>query len=145
MTTGLAVFDTTLQETNLWLKEVESHLGESERQEAYAALRAVLHALRDRLPAHSAVSFAAQLPMLLRGVYFEGWTLPDKPERSHSVQEFADGVRASLHPRFRFDPVMVSRAVFAVVAKFMSQGETEKIMAQLPAQLRELWPARGTA
>ena len=140
MTTGLAVFDSTVQETNLWLKDIEAHLGDGERHEAYAALRAVLHALRDRLPAQAAVSFAAQLPMLVRGLYFEGWTLPDKPMRSHSVQEFADEVRASLPLRFKFDPVLCCRAVFRTVAQFTSVDEAQKVMGQLPASLRELWP-----
>lgn len=139
MTTGLAVFDTTVQDSNLWLKEIETHLGQCERQEAYAALRAVLHTLRDRLPAQAAVNFAAQLPMLLRGVYFEGWILPEKPERSHTVAEFADKVHELLPPRYRFDPVMASRAVFGAVRKFTSAGEAEKVMTQLPAPLRDLW------
>jgi uncharacterized protein (DUF2267 family) len=78
--------------------------------------------------------------MLLRGVYFEGWTLPEKPARSHTVQEFAEQVKASLPPRYSFDPVLCSRAAFAAIAKFTSAGEAEKIMGQLPAPLRELWP-----
>ena len=140
MTTGLAAFDTTVQDANLWLKDIETHLGGCNRQEAYAALRAVLHALRDRLPAQAAVKFAAQLPMLLRGLYFEGWTLPEKPDRAHSLDEFADNVSAMLHPRFRFDPITISKAVFAAIMKFTSEGEAEKVMAQLPEPVRELWP-----
>jgi uncharacterized protein (DUF2267 family) len=141
MSTGLAVFDTTVQDANLWLEEVESQLGHCERQEAYVALRATLHALRDRLPAQAAVNFAAQLPMILRGLYFEGWTLPEKPDRSYGVAEFAEAVRSELPPRYRFDPVLTSRAAFSAVAKFTSAGEAEKIMAQLPPPLRDLWPA----
>jgi uncharacterized protein (DUF2267 family) len=140
MTTGLAVFDTTIQESNLWLKEVEANLGDCDRQEAYAALRAVLHALRDRLPAQAAVKFAAQLPMLLRGLYFEGWTLPEETDRARSLEEFADKVVASLHPRFRFDPVTSSEAVFGAIANFVSEGEVDKIVANLPEPVRELWP-----
>lgn len=90
MTTGLAVFDTSVQDSNLWLKTIEVELGDCERQKAYAALRAVFHALRDRLQAPAAVNFAAQLPMLLRGLYYEGWTLPEAPARSHSRDDFAD-------------------------------------------------------
>ena len=140
MTTGLAVFDATVQDSNLWLKDIETKLVGCERQEAYAALRAVLHALRDRLPAQTAVNFAAQLPMLLRGVYFEGWTLPEKPVRTHNLEEFADGVRSWLPPRYRFEPVTCAEAVFATAAKFMSTGEAQKVMAQLPAHVRDLWP-----
>jgi uncharacterized protein (DUF2267 family) len=140
MTSGLAVFDATIQETNLWLKEVAANLGDCERQEAYVALRAVLHALRDRLPAQAAVKVAAQLPMLLRGLYFEGWTLPERPDRMRTLDEFVDKVSASLHPRFRFDPITISKAVFAAIETLMSKGEADKIMSYLPEPVRELWP-----
>jgi len=140
MTTGLAVFDTTVQDANLWLRQIAEDLGHCERQEAYAALRAVLHALRDRLPAQAAVNFAAQLPMILRGLYFEGWTLPEKPNRSHSAEEFCDSIGASLPPRFRFDPLMTARAVLATAAQRMSKGEAAKVMSQLPEPIRALWP-----
>ena len=65
MTTGLGVFDTSLQDTNLWLKEIEERLGHRSRQEAYAAARAVLHALRDRLPAQAAVRFLCPIAYAL--------------------------------------------------------------------------------
>ena len=60
---GLAVFDTTLQKTNAWLKEVMDELGSSDRHQAYLALRAVLHALRDRLTVEEVAQLGAQLPM----------------------------------------------------------------------------------
>jgi len=47
MSTGLSVFDTTVQETNLWLKALMGHLHRDDRHLAYLALRGVLHALRD--------------------------------------------------------------------------------------------------
>lgn len=141
MNTGLSVFDASVQDSNLWLKEIESKLGGCQRQEAYAALRAVFHALRDRLQAQSSVNFAAQLPMLLRGLFYEGWTLPDKPTRAHTLDDFADAVREELPPRFRFDPIMTARAVFSTIASFVSPGEAAKIKAQLPIALRGLWPS----
>ena len=140
MSAGLAVFDTTIQDTNLWLKAVSTRLADCERQDAYAALRAVLHALRDRLPAPSAVNFAAQLPLLLRGVYFEGWTLPEHATNSRSAKEFAAAIDANLPDRFRFDAIMTAEAVFAAAAHFVSTGETEKVRAQLPEPIRDLWP-----
>jgi len=140
MTTGLAVFDTSVQDTNRWLKTLQEALGDCERQEAYVALRAVLHALRDRLQAHAAVNLAAQLPMLVRGLYYEGWTLPDTPTRARTPKEFADAVRESFGPHYRFDPITVTRAVFGVVASFVSPGEAVKLKAQLPEGLRTLWP-----
>lgn len=140
MSTGLAVFDTSIQDANLWLKDVGSHLGDARRQEAYGALRAVLHALRDRLQAQAAVNFAAQLPMVLRGLYYEGWTLPSTPSAARTVGDFADAVEAELPPGFQYDALLCARAVFAAASARLGAGEPDKVRRQLPERLRELWP-----
>jgi uncharacterized protein (DUF2267 family) len=139
MSTGLAAFDTSVQDANLLLKDIEAELAHCSRQEAYAALRAVLHAMRDRLSAHEAVNFAAQLPMLVRGLYYEGWTLPEKPKRTASLDEFGDAVRDLLPPRYRFDPIMTAEAVFGAITEVVSEGEAEKVASQLPAPIGDLW------
>jgi len=70
--TQVAALDHTIQETNTWLKKARGrdHLGD--RPHAYNALRAVLHVLRDRLTPEQAVHLGAQLPTLVRGIYYEG-------------------------------------------------------------------------
>ncbi|MCS6927126.1 MAG: DUF2267 domain-containing protein, partial [Candidatus Binatia bacterium] len=88
-TTGLEIFDTTLQKTHIWLNDVMQELGwEEERHRAYLALRTVLHALRDRLTLEEAVDLGAQLPMLIRGFYYEGWTPHRVPRRERHKEEF---------------------------------------------------------
>jgi len=67
--TGVTALDHTIQETNVWLKAIEEELDLDSRQQAYNALRAVLHALRDRVPPEVAIKLGAQLPSLLRGIY----------------------------------------------------------------------------
>ena len=74
-TTGLDVFDRTVQETNLWLKSLMEKLVTDDRHVAYFALRATMHALRDRIGPDNAVHLGAQLPMLIRGLYYEGWRM----------------------------------------------------------------------
>ncbi len=59
-TTGLDVFDKTLQTTNIWLDEIGECDGIGpDRQRCYHALRAVLFALRDRLTVEEAAHLAA--------------------------------------------------------------------------------------
>ena len=139
--TGLAVFDATVHTTNAWLKRLMQIEGWQDRREAYRALRATLHALRDRLTVEEAAELSAQLPMLVRGFYFEGWDPTGKPLKVRDRKEFLgmiadDFVRAreSVHP----EPV--ARAVFTLLAMRVSDGEIEDVIHLLPADLRELWP-----
>ena len=101
--TGLEVFDQTLQKTNIWLKEIMEHLG-PDRQRAYHALRAVLHTLRDRLTVEEAAHLSAQLPLLIRGIYFEGWHPAHKPTKERTREEFLEQVEARLRGSSRSTP-----------------------------------------
>src|SRR5690606_28737777 len=70
--TGHSTFDKTVDKTNHVLKEIEQAYGwpKERRNHSYDALRAVLHALRDRLTVDECADLAAQLPLLVRGVYY---------------------------------------------------------------------------
>ena len=136
-TSGLAVLDHTVQETNIWLKAIAEQL-KLDRHDAYIALRAVLHALRDRLPPEVAVNLGAQLPMLVRGFYYEGWRIAGKPTKDRHVEEFAYHISTELPPQFSLDPVTVARAVFETLWERLDPGEFEKLMHHLPTSLRSL-------
>jgi uncharacterized protein (DUF2267 family) len=140
MSSGHTSFDHSVQEANLWLKAIATQLHFEERRFAYSALRAVLHALRDRLQPQSAVHLGAQLPMVIRGLYYEGWRLTDKPSADHSIDEFCTTVTKELPPSFPMDPGTLSRGVFQVVFDHLDPGETAKVIDQLPISLRGLWP-----
>lgn len=140
MSTGLPVFDTTVQESNRWLKQVESRLPPCDRHQAYSAFRAVLHALRDRLPIEAVLGLSAQLPILLRGVYFEGWRLGDAPSSGRNPQDFADQVAAQLSPGFPRHSNEAIEAVFAALGAQLDPGEVRKLVLHLPVPLRAYWP-----
>ena len=111
----VAVLDHTVQETNIWLKAIAGQFYSDDRHHAYNALRAVLHALRDRLPPEVAVHLGAQLPTLVRGIYYEGWHMAGKPTKERNAREFADHVLKALPPQFPMDPLTVTRGVFEIL------------------------------
>ena len=136
--------DTTLQKTHAWLNEVQDLGRFPDRHSAFQALRSVLHALRDRLPVDEAAHFGAQLPVLVRGFYYEGWHPAGKPDRIRSQEEFLEGVESGMMPNRSIDPIKATEAVFELLNRRLSPGEPEKIRAVLPAVLQELWPEQGT-
>jgi uncharacterized protein (DUF2267 family) len=140
--TGLEVFDRTLHKTHTWLKEIMEALGTEDRHRAYMALRAVLHALRDRLTVEEVAQLGAQLPMLIRGLYYEGWDPTGKPLKERHKEEFLAHVARELKTPSgpAVDPEAAARAVFGVLAKKVSEGELQDILGLLPRELKELWP-----
>ena len=140
MSTGLDVFDTTLQHTNLWLKELMKRLGTEDRHVAYKVLSATLHAVRDRISPESAVHLGAQLPMLIRGFYYEGWHPAGTPTKLRQKQDFLDYVNGDLFRGLGVDPETAVKAVFGVMSSRLDPGEIEKLTALFPQELRSLWP-----
>jgi uncharacterized protein (DUF2267 family) len=138
-TTGLPVLDTTVQETNLWLKAIMEGLHTDDRHLAYLCLRTTLHALRDRLGPEHAVHLAAQLPMLVRGLYFEGWHMAGTPTKERTRAAFFEHLRGELPSGSAIDPNMASRSVFVVLSQKLDPGEVDKVIERLPAELRDLW------
>ena len=138
--TGLEVFDATVHKTNTWLKRLMAIGGWQDRHLAYLGLRATLHALRDRLTVEEAAELAAQLPMLVRGFYYEGWDPSGKPTRDRRQEEFLARIWRELPPKAPMEPEAVARAVFRLLSERVAEGEIEDVRHVLPADIRELWP-----
>jgi uncharacterized protein (DUF2267 family) len=73
-TTGLGAFDVSIQNSTTWFEEFMDELGWHDKYKGYLALRAALQAMRDRLPPEKAALIGSGLPMVIRGLYYEGWT-----------------------------------------------------------------------
>lgn len=137
----LEIFDASLQKTQVWLNDLMSELDWEEKpQKACLALRTALHALRDRLTVEETVHLGAQLPILIRGVYYEGWKLTGKPVKERHKSEFLDHIAKAFRDDDRVDPEKVMRAVLKVLASHISTGESNNVKHLLPKSLQELWP-----
>lgn len=137
---AIRVFAKTIEKTNAWLERIGGTMVWDDPHKSYMALRGVLHALRDRLPPTEAVQLAAQLPMLIRGFYFEGWHPVDKPEKYRHKKQFLHRVVEEAPWLPENDIERVITAVFDILSSELGEGETNQVRAALPAEIRELWP-----
>ncbi|MFC6488826.1 DUF2267 domain-containing protein [Nitratireductor sp. GCM10026969] len=137
--TGLDVFDKTTQTTNIWLNEIMADLG-NDRQVAWHVLGAVLHALRDRLPMELSTHLGAELPLLIRGLYYDQYQPAQQPEVTRSLEAFLERVQEGLKNIRPVDSVDATRSVFRVVAHRIDLGQSAKVREALPKDVQALWP-----
>lgn len=134
--TGVDAFDTTMNKTNIWLKEIGDEMGWDDRHLAYLALRGVLVAIRDRLTVDEAAQFGAQLPLLIRGMYYDGWRPSAMPVK-YDLEGFLFRIKEQFVRAADVNPEQVARAVFRVISRRTAQGEIEDVEGIMPADIRE--------
>lgn len=137
----VAALESTVQKTHEWLRDINEGLGLDDDRAAYAALRATLHGLRDLLATDHVAHFGAQLPMLVRGIYYEGWNPASTLSGERRRHAFLEAIRQELREHLELrDAERVARIVFGVLATHVSPGEIENVVNALPREVRALWP-----
>lgn len=139
------IFDESVGQTLRWLHEISAEMGGWMTNDyALQSLRAAMHALRDQLSVDQSAHLSAQLPTLVRGLYYEEWVPSQTPARDRHESVFL----ARIPPYFRgkerqVDPREVVRAVYTVLHRHISEGESEKVYNSLPKDIRRYWPAQS--
>jgi uncharacterized protein (DUF2267 family) len=129
--TNLDAIPRMVEKTREWVAAIDAVLGGEDEHGAWVALRAVLHALRDRLPVETVGHLSAQLPMLVRGLLFEGWDPTGKPERLDREQ-FVDHVRRQARLESMVEAERTIRAVVEVMWGHLSEGVMQHVAEALP-------------
>jgi uncharacterized protein (DUF2267 family) len=138
-TTGLEVFDKTLHTTNLWLDEISHEIG-PDRHLAWHVLGAVLRSIRDHMLVEQSAHFAAQLPLLIRGAYFDQYRPAAQPLPARSQEDF---IARIVHELAGSRPVRADHAATAVMRtlnRHVTEGQVKKVRDALPKGVRALWP-----
>ncbi|MEV8562734.1 DUF2267 domain-containing protein [Streptomyces sp. NPDC051917] len=129
-------FEHSIHSANIWLKAVSEALDTEDRHLAHRILRTWLHTFRDRLTVDVTANFAAQLPELVRGAYYDGWdpsVVPVKYDRQGYVDRFVHEAKVTAE-----DVPRIAAAVTTVVREHVSPGHLEAALEQLPHDIRAL-------
>ena len=137
---GLEVIDHTVQLTHEWINELADRLDWSNHRGAFHLLRATLTNLRDLLGHNEAAQLSAQLPILIRGVFYEGWRPSETPKKDRSKDAFIARIDADIRefPEYRGEEDIY--VVFALLNARISEGEIQDVRTSLPSSIRDIWP-----
>jgi uncharacterized protein (DUF2267 family) len=136
--TGLEVFDKTIQTSNIWLDEIMADIG-PDRRMAWHVLSVVLRTLRDRIPLGLAAHLGSQLPLIVRGTYYDQWSPSAEPLKMRSQDEFLAHVQEGLRDTRPANPRNAVIAVFGVLSRHIPRGQCTKVREALPADIQTLW------
>lgn len=138
---GLKIIDEAVQDANIWVNEVDRRAGWDDKQRSYRLLRAVLHTIRDHLMVNEATDLGAQLPTLIRGVYYEGWNSARNPVRMRHAEAFVAAVQKRFAPDPMGDSELAIRAVLDLLDSHISAGEMSDVRAAFTKEIRSLFGA----
>lgn len=138
-TTILPIFDKSLQSTAIWLEEIQSEIG-PDRAFAWRVLSVVLQNLRDHLPLELSAHFGAQLPLIVRGTFYERFDPTGLPKHADNADQFLASISDSLKDSRGVDPREAAHAVFGVLDRHLSRGQIDKVIRSLPRGIRAMWP-----
>ncbi len=136
--TRVDIIDRSVEQAHVWINEVAEELGTEDLHEAYRVLRAFLHALRDHLPVNEGAQLAAQLPIFVRGVFYEGWEPAGTPEHARDVETFLRRIAAEARLAGETEASYAAIAAGHVVQRHVSAGEAASVLHSLPHHLRDL-------
>jgi len=123
-----------------WIEDLAHQLAWHDRNLVYLAFITVLHSLRDQLPRTEVIALGAQLPPLVRGLYYEGWHASARL-RARTRAAFLERVHEGLHRDPGIDVEEVARAVLATLSARLPSAEVEEIRAAVPKHLHGFWPS----
>lgn len=128
------------------VKEVAIALGfPDDKDLAARLLSAVLHVLRSQLTIEQSFRLMAHFPIILKGIYVDGWKYQEKPFKVKTIGDFVREVIHEDWPLGKQDISTVAEgenaifAVFQVIKRRVSENEIEDILLSLPITLRLLW------
>jgi uncharacterized protein (DUF2267 family) len=127
-----------VQKTNEWLSQLAAELGGEDREDAWRILKGYLQTLRDELTVDEAAQLAAQLPLVVRGAFYEGFDPSRQPARLRDRDEFLARLaeRAQLPATAKAE--RVAAAATQVLRRHVTEGEWDDVLSQLPTEVREV-------
>ncbi|KAB7614443.1 DUF2267 domain-containing protein [Amylibacter sp. SFDW26] len=137
---GLEVIEHTAQITHEWINELKERLEWQSHRDVLRLLRVTLHQVRDHLLIDEMAQFSAQLPLLIRGMFFEGWVPKRTPIKQRHAVDFISDIEQHVGAVLDYRGAEDIRKVFELINAKLSRSEVSDVRANLSKEIRLLWP-----
>jgi len=139
--TKVTNLDRSIQSTIEWLRDIQEELKWPSEERIYAATKAMLSTLRDRMTVDEVFHLSAQFPLLLKGIFFDGYDPTGKPIDIDNREEFFDIIQNRFEKKSGIDGEVITRAVLRVLYSRVGAGEMDDIKDSMPDDIRGLFIA----
>lgn len=139
-------FDKYVHDANEYFKYLATKLGHPDEQNRVVFIwRAVMHTIRDRIHISESIDLISPLPMILKGMYVEGWKYHDKPLYDfETLEQMKTQVKAlqNKYGEARFDWSKPTDEIISItlesLEKYVPAEQMEQIRNQLPDDIKEV-------
>jgi uncharacterized protein (DUF2267 family) len=128
----------SVHKTNEWLSELAAELGTENREDAWRVLRTYLKLLRDQLTIDEAAQLAAQLPLVLRGVFYSEFDPGKQPAKVRDRDQFLARLAEQAQLDHPDEAEQAAHAATRLLERRITAGELDDVLSQLPVQIREV-------
>lgn len=133
-------FEKYASKGNEFINRLQSNLGVNDRDHAARILRSTFRVIRNHLSVEESFQLIAQLPMVLKAVYVEGWKLTDHKRITNLDEFFIEIIQEEGHSSWRDfsskNEVLDSvRAVLQTLREYVSKQEMDQALATLPRKI----------
>lgn len=135
----------SVQLTNEWINEMKNEMKWDDDHKAWEAIKSALQTFRDRLTVDEAANLGAQLPMIVRGGYYEGWKPSTAPHKWRTWDEFLNPIKNHFKNDPTADPEKIATTTWEILCNHLTPGEMKSVRNMMPEEIREWLPVPGTA
>lgn len=141
-------FEKHAKKGNEFMHHLENTLSTDDRAHAARILRSTFRVLRNHLTFEESLQLLAQLPMALKAVYVDGWSLSAHSKIKTAEQFLTEIVQEEGNAAWRdfSSEEEISSAVRAVIESlrmYVSNEELTQALGTLPARIRKIFESSG--
>ena len=138
-------FEKHLQEASGFFKNLATQLGTPDDiDHAVRVLKGVFRALRRRIIPDDSLHIVSHLPLVLKGMYVDGWTINEPLSEAQTLDEFLFDIRNNTERKanadFASDELARKKitAVLNALKQFISNGEMRHVRDELPREIAQM-------